>query len=101
QAATSSDLTHTSFRSTDLGFRDLMAENKGAAAAVPEKEAPASSYFKKTVELAKDQYRQLKAPAKEHWASMKSKVSSMLSEPFFGGSKADSSSNTPPSVESQ
>ncbi|KAF7110954.1 hypothetical protein CFC21_111013 [Triticum aestivum] len=76
-------------------------ENKGAAAAVPEKEAPASSYFKRTVELAKDQYRQLEAPAKEHWASMKNKVSSVLSEPFFSGSKGDSSSSTPPSTESQ
>ncbi|KAF7103882.1 hypothetical protein CFC21_104816 [Triticum aestivum] len=79
-------------------------ENKGAAATVPEKEAaqaPASSYFKRTVELAKDQYRQLEAPAKEHWASMKNKVSSVLGEPFFGGSKGDSSSSTPPSAESR
>ncbi|KAM3214045.1 hypothetical protein ACQJBY_066454 [Aegilops geniculata] len=90
-----------------------MEENEGAAAAaVPEKEAaqgPASSYFKKTVdesarlvELAKNQYRQFtEVQAKEQWACIKNKVSSMLAEPIFGGSKGDSSSSTPPSVESQ
>ncbi|KAF7098010.1 hypothetical protein CFC21_099779 [Triticum aestivum] len=89
-----------------------MEENKGAAAAVPDKEAaqgPASSYFKKTVdegarlvELAKSQYQQFtEVQAKEQWACIKNKVSSMIGEPIFGRSKGDSSSSTPPSVESQ
>ncbi|KAF7098011.1 hypothetical protein CFC21_099780 [Triticum aestivum] len=87
-----------------------MEENKGAA--VPEKEAaqgPTSAYFKKTVdegarlvELAKGQYRQFtEVQAKEQWACIKNKVSSMIGEPIFGGSKGDSSRSTPPSVESQ
>ncbi|KAF7050587.1 hypothetical protein CFC21_058926 [Triticum aestivum] len=90
-------------------------ENKGAAAAaapaVPEKESQAvsTSCFKRTVaedaglmELAKDQYRQFKeAQGRDHWECIKNKVSSMFADPIFGGFKPDSTTNTPPSVESQ
>ncbi|KAF7055477.1 hypothetical protein CFC21_063001 [Triticum aestivum] len=89
-------------------------ENKEAAAAaapaVPEKESQAASTcFKRTVaedaglmELAKDQYRQFKeAQGRDHWECIKNKVSSMFADPIFGGFKPDSTTNTPPSVESQ
>uniref|UniRef100_A0A3B6DL60 Uncharacterized protein n=3 Tax=Triticinae TaxID=1648030 RepID=A0A3B6DL60_WHEAT len=89
-------------------------ENQGAAAgaAAREKEAQAPApCFKWTVgegaslmERAKDQYRQFtEAQASEHWECLKNKVSSMFADPIFGGGAKDhgSSTNTPPSVESQ